>query len=69
MSVAHRVYRWRTHAGLTTTLLALGIDSWENVRGTNPRIGIRLVPDSRIFVTDDRPEVVRDAIDDLARLR
>jgi pimeloyl-ACP methyl ester carboxylesterase len=47
----------------------LFIDSWQNVRGTNPRIGIRVVPDSRIFVTDDRPDVVRDAIDEVARLR
>jgi pimeloyl-ACP methyl ester carboxylesterase len=47
----------------------LFIDSWEKVRGTNPRIGIRLVPDSRVFVTDDRPDVVRDAIDEVARLR
>jgi hypothetical protein len=47
----------------------LFIDSWENVRATNPRIGVRLVPDSRVFVTDDRPDVVRDAIDEVARLR
>jgi hypothetical protein len=47
----------------------LFIDSWETVRNMNPRIGIRLVPDSRIFVTDDRPDVVRDAIDEVARLR
>jgi pimeloyl-ACP methyl ester carboxylesterase len=44
-------------------------DSWENVRGTNPRIQTRRVADSRIFVTDDRPDVVRDAIDQVARLR
>jgi pimeloyl-ACP methyl ester carboxylesterase len=44
-------------------------DSWEQVRGTNPRIGITTVPDSRIFITDDRPEVVRGAIDELARSR
>lgn len=44
-------------------------DSWENVRGTNPRIDIRRVADSRIFVADDRPDVVRDAIDEVARLR
>jgi pimeloyl-ACP methyl ester carboxylesterase len=45
------------------------IDSWETIRDTNQRIQIRRVPDSRIFVTDDRPAVVRDAIDELARLR
>jgi pimeloyl-ACP methyl ester carboxylesterase len=44
-------------------------DSWENARGTNPRIQIRRVAHSRIFVTDDRPDVVRDAIDEVARLR
>jgi pimeloyl-ACP methyl ester carboxylesterase len=47
----------------------LFIDSWESVRSINPRIGIRAVSDSRIFVTDDRPEVVRDAIDEVAGLR
>jgi pimeloyl-ACP methyl ester carboxylesterase len=44
-------------------------DSWENVRGGNPRIQIRRVAHSRIFVTDDRPDAVRDAIDEVARLR
>jgi pimeloyl-ACP methyl ester carboxylesterase len=44
-------------------------DSWEIVRTMNPRIRIRPVPDSRIFVTDDRPDVVRDAIDELAKRR
>jgi pimeloyl-ACP methyl ester carboxylesterase len=44
-------------------------DSWENVRGTTPRVRIRRVPDSRIFVTDDRPDVVREAIDEVARFR
>jgi pimeloyl-ACP methyl ester carboxylesterase len=44
-------------------------DSWENVRGLNPRIRVQRVSDSRIFVTDDRPDVVRDAIDEVARSR
>jgi pimeloyl-ACP methyl ester carboxylesterase len=44
-------------------------DSWENVRGMNPRLQIRRVAHSRIFVTDDRPDVVRGAIDELARFR
>lgn len=44
-------------------------DSWENVRGSSPRLRITRVPDSRIFVTDDRPDVVRDAIDEVARAR
>jgi pimeloyl-ACP methyl ester carboxylesterase len=44
-------------------------DSWENVRGANPRMQVRRVAQSRIFVTEDRPDVVRDAIDELARAR
>jgi len=47
----------------------LFIDSWESIRGTNPRIQMRVVPDSRVFVTDDHPDVVTDAIDDVARRR
>jgi hypothetical protein len=35
----------------------LFIDSWENVRGVNPRIAI----------TEDQPSIVRDAIDELAQ--
>ena len=44
-------------------------DSWESVRGMNPRIRISRVSGSRIFVTDDRPDVVREAIDEVARSR
>ncbi|MGH7719618.1 MAG: alpha/beta fold hydrolase [Gemmatimonadaceae bacterium] len=47
----------------------LFLDSWDMIRGTNPRIDIRTVPDSRIFITEDHPDVVRDAIDDVARTR
>lgn len=48
---------------------SLFLDSWEKVRGTNALIDIASVPDSRIFVTDDQPEVVRTALDELARRR
>ncbi len=44
-------------------------DSWEAVRAINPRIHIERVAGSRIFVADDRPDVVRDAIDEVARGR
>jgi len=44
-------------------------DSWDMVRGASPLISIERVPDSRIFITDDRPDVVRAALDDLGRRR
>jgi pimeloyl-ACP methyl ester carboxylesterase len=44
-------------------------DSWQNVRDVNPRIHIERVPHSRIFVIDDRPDVVSEAIDGLAQHR
>jgi hypothetical protein len=30
---------------------------------------LRVVPDSRVFITDDRPEAVLDAITEIAALR
>jgi pimeloyl-ACP methyl ester carboxylesterase len=47
----------------------LFFDSWDRLRGSNPRLVIRTVPDSRIFISDDRPDIVRDAIDEVARSR
>jgi pimeloyl-ACP methyl ester carboxylesterase len=47
----------------------LFIDSWENVRAKNPSITLRVVPDSRVFITEDRPEAVVDAIAEIAALR
>jgi pimeloyl-ACP methyl ester carboxylesterase len=46
----------------------LFIDSWENVRGKNPLITLRVIPDSRIFISDDRPAAVLDAIDAVTAL-
>jgi pimeloyl-ACP methyl ester carboxylesterase len=47
----------------------LFMDSWEHVRGRNPLITIRTVPDSRIFLTDDQPEAVRQAIAEVVAAR
>jgi pimeloyl-ACP methyl ester carboxylesterase len=47
---------------------SLFFDSWENVRGKNALIALRVVPDSRIFITDDRPDAVLDAIAEIAAL-
>lgn len=44
-------------------------DAWDKVREINGRIAVRVVPDSRVFVTDDQPVAVREAIDSLARQR
>jgi hypothetical protein len=38
------------------------IDSWEKARGVNRAISLRIVPGSRIFVTDDAPGAVTEAI-------
>ena len=44
------------------------LDAWDAVgRMHNPRIVIRAVSGAHIFITDDRPDVVRDAIDEVAR--
>lgn len=43
------------------------VDSWEQVRSANRLLEIQAVPDSRIFITDDHPDVVRGAIEDAAR--
>ncbi len=40
----------------------LFIDAWEHVRGLNPLLSIRHVPDSRVFVTDHRSDAVLEAI-------
>jgi pimeloyl-ACP methyl ester carboxylesterase len=45
------------------------IDSWENVRAANPSIVIRNVPDSRVFITDDQPGAVQQAIEEVAAVR
>jgi hypothetical protein len=45
------------------------IDSWETVSAANPSIVIRRVPDSGVFITDDQPKTVQEAIDEVAALR
>lgn len=47
----------------------LFLDSWELVRPRNPRFEIRTVANARIFVTDDEPGVVTEAIDAVALRR
>jgi len=48
---------------------ALFLDSWDTVRkNMSARMTIRSVADSRIFITDDQPVIVREAIDELALL-
>jgi pimeloyl-ACP methyl ester carboxylesterase len=47
----------------------LFVDAWQTVARMNPRIVVRPVSDAHIFITDDQPEVVRDAIDEVARSR
>jgi pimeloyl-ACP methyl ester carboxylesterase len=47
----------------------LFVDSWEKVRAKNPLIVLQVVPDSRVFVTDDRPDAVIDAITQIAVVR
>ena len=47
----------------------LFIDSWDSVHVRNPGIAIQHVPDSRIFITDDQPAFVQQAIDDVATNR
>jgi pimeloyl-ACP methyl ester carboxylesterase len=47
----------------------LFIDSWENARRANAMITLRVVADSRVFITDDQPAAVRDAIAEIAALR
>lgn len=42
------------------------IDSW-NALQRNPRLTLRVVAGSRVFITDDHPEAVRDAITEVAR--
>jgi hypothetical protein len=48
----------------------LFVDAWETVRnnGMSPRIVIRPVADSRIFITEDQPSAVLEAIDELTVL-
>jgi pimeloyl-ACP methyl ester carboxylesterase len=46
----------------------LFVDSWENVRRKNPSIVLRTVPNSGVFITEDQPEAVRDAIAEVAAL-
>jgi pimeloyl-ACP methyl ester carboxylesterase len=62
--------------GFTPTFLAdrrnagtkrLYVGEWERIGRGNPRITVRVVPDSRVFVTDDQPAAVRAAIDEIAR--
>jgi hypothetical protein len=45
------------------------VDAWETARSANPSIVIRRVPDAHVFVTDDQPIAVRQAIDEVAALR
>ncbi|HEY8174570.1 MAG TPA: alpha/beta hydrolase [Gemmatimonadaceae bacterium] len=47
----------------------LFVDSWDSVRVRNPAIALHVVPDSRIFITDDRPDAVLDAIAQIAAVR
>jgi pimeloyl-ACP methyl ester carboxylesterase len=47
----------------------LFVDSWENVRAKNPLITLKVVPDSRVFVTDDRPDAVIAAIAEISAVR
>jgi pimeloyl-ACP methyl ester carboxylesterase len=47
----------------------LFVDAWDNVRGKNPLIELRVVPDSRVFITDDRLDAVIDAIAQVAIAR
>jgi pimeloyl-ACP methyl ester carboxylesterase len=48
---------------------ALFVDAWDKVRARNPMITLQTVPDSRVFITDDRPDAVRDAIGEIAAQR
>jgi pimeloyl-ACP methyl ester carboxylesterase len=43
-------------------------DAWDSVRVRNPRITLQVVSDSRIFITEDQPQAVVEAIDHVAML-
>jgi pimeloyl-ACP methyl ester carboxylesterase len=45
----------------------LFMDSWASAAGANPLLSVRMVPGSRIFITDDQPDAVRAAIQELSR--
>jgi pimeloyl-ACP methyl ester carboxylesterase len=51
-----------------TYVKPLFIESWEKVRTKNPAIVLRSVPNSGIFITDDQPHAVREAVGELVRV-
>jgi pimeloyl-ACP methyl ester carboxylesterase len=47
----------------------LFIDAWQTARRANPSIVLRRVPNAHVFITEDQPMAVRQAIDEVAALR
>lgn len=54
---------------LQSYVKTLFVDAWARVREAYPTLGIETIPESRIFVHLDQPQVVQAAIDSVAMAR